>query len=81
MDLFIVVAVALTIRLCVLFFGQLAAQGWGKVIVALTNPLLIPFGVAAIKTPYGGVFQVNTALTIVAVLLFEWVLSGIRNRA
>jgi uncharacterized protein YggT (Ycf19 family) len=81
MDLFIVVAVALTIRLVVVFFGQLAAQGWGKVIVALTSPLLIPFGVAAIKTPYGGAFEVATALTIVAVLLLEWMLSGIRNRA
>jgi uncharacterized protein YggT (Ycf19 family) len=81
MDLFIVVAVALTIRLVVVFFGQLAAQGWGKVIVALTSPLLIPFGVAAIKTPYGGAFYVATALTIVAVLLLEWMLSGIRNRA
>jgi uncharacterized protein YggT (Ycf19 family) len=81
MDLFIVVAVAMTIRLCIVFFGQLAAQGWGKAIVALTHPLLIPFGVADIKTPYGGVFEVSTALTIVAVLLLEWMLSGIRNRA
>jgi hypothetical protein len=81
MDLFVVVAIALTIRLCVVFFGQLAAQGWGKAVVALTSPLLIPFGVAPIKTPYGGAFEVITALTIVVVLLVEWVLSGIRNRA
>jgi hypothetical protein len=81
MDLFIVVAIVLTARLCVMFFGQLAAQGWGKSIVALTAPLVIPFGVAAIKTPYGGSFQVETALTIVVVLVVEWVLSGIRVRA
>ena len=81
MDILVVVAIALTARLCVVFFGQLAAQGWGRTIIALTNPLLIPFGVAAIKTPYGGSFEVNTALTIVVVLLAEWVLSGIRARA
>ena len=49
--------------------------------IALTRPLVIPFGVAAIKTPYGGGFEVNTALTIAVILLVEWVLSGIRARA
>jgi hypothetical protein len=81
MDLLVVVAVALTARLCIVFFGQLAAQGWGKAVVALTSPLVVPFGVAAVKTPYGGRFEVNVALTIVVVLLVEWVLSGIRARA
>jgi hypothetical protein len=81
MDLFIVVAIALTARLCIVFFGQLAAQGWGKSLIALTGPLVIPFGVAAIKTPYGGGFEVNTALTVVVVLLIDWVLSSIRARA
>jgi hypothetical protein len=81
MDLFVVVAIVLTARLCVVFFGQLAAQGWGKSIVALTGPLVIPFGVSAIKTPYGGRFEVATALTVVVVLVVEWVLSGVRVRA
>jgi len=81
MDLFIVVAIALTARLCIVFFGQLAAQGWGKAVIVLTSPVIIPFGVAAIKTPYGGGFEVNTVLMIVVVLLVEWLLSGIRARA
>ena len=81
MDILIVVAIALTARLCVVFFGQLAAQGWGQTIIALTNPLIIPFGVTAIKTPYGGSFEVVAALTIVVVLLVEWVLSSVRSRA
>jgi hypothetical protein len=81
MDLLVVVAIALTVRLVVVFFGQLAAQGWGQTIIALTNPLVVPFGVAAIKTPYGGWFGVSAALTIVVVLLAEWVLSGVRARA
>lgn len=81
MNLLVVVAIALTARLCFAFFGQLSAQGWAKTAEALTNPLVIPFGVAAIKTPYGGEFQVNTALTVAAVLLAEWALSGMRSRA
>ena len=82
MDLLVVVAIALTARLCVVFFGQLAAQAWGKTTIALTEWLLvIPFGVSAIKTPYGGRFEVVTALTIGVVLLIEWALSSIRERA
>ena len=82
MDLLVLVAIALTGRLCVVFFGQLSAQGWGKTIVALTDWLLvIPFGVSPIKTPYGGRFEVVTALTIGVVLLIEWALSSIRERA
>jgi hypothetical protein len=81
MNILIVVAIALTVRLVVVFFGQLAAQGWGETVVALTNPVVIPFGVDAIKTPYGGVFEVNAALTIVALLAIEWILSGVRSRA
>lgn len=82
MDLLVVVAIALTARACVVFFGQLEAQAWGKTIVALTQWLLvIPFGVSPIKTPYGGEFEVVTALTIGVVLLIEWALSSIRERA
>jgi hypothetical protein len=81
MDILIVVAVALTLRVVVMFFGQLASQSWGQAVIVLTQRLVIPFGVAAIKTPYGGRFDVNAALTIFAVLAVEWVLSSIRDRA
>ena len=81
LNLLIVVAIVLTARLVVEFFGQLAAQQWGKALVALSQPLLIPFGLEGIKTPYGGVFDVNAAMMIVLVLAAEWLLSGIRSRA
>jgi uncharacterized protein YggT (Ycf19 family) len=81
MDILVVVAIAETVRLIVLFFGALASQGWGEAIVALTDPITIPFGVEAIKTPYGGVFDVDTALTVVVLLLIEWVLSVVRSRS
>lgn len=81
MDVLIACAVVLTLRLGVEFFGQLAARSWGKAIVAFTNPVLLPLGVHSIKTPYGGVFDVNAALMIGVFLLAEWILSGIRERA
>ena len=81
MDVLIVCAVAVTVRLGVRFFGQLSGHGWGKAIVAYTHPLVIPFGFHAIKTPYGGVFDTSAALMIVVFLAVEWVIAGIRTRA
>lgn len=80
MDLLVVVAIAVTGRLVVDFFGQLSAQSWGETVLALTSRLVIPFGVDAIKTPYGGLFGVNEALTVVTLLLAEWALSAVRSR-
>ncbi len=81
MNVLIALAIVLTARLVVQFFGQLEAQQWGEALVALTRPLLIPFGVEGIKTPYGGLFDVNAGLMILLVLAAEWLLSGIRSRA
>ena len=80
MDLLIVCAVAVTVRIGVRFSGQFAAQHWGKVFVAYTSMLVIPFGFHAIKTPYGGVFDVSAALMVVVYLLIEWVLAGVKSR-
>lgn len=81
MNVLVAVAIALTFRLIVQFFGALGAQGWGEAIIALTNPLSLPLGIEAIKTPYGGLFDVDAALTVVLVLVAEWVLSIVRSRA
>lgn len=80
MDLLIVLAIAVTARLVVAFFGSLAAQGWGKALLALTRPVTIPFGVEAFKTPYGGAFDVDAALSVGAYMLGEWVLGTVRAR-
>ncbi len=80
MDLLIIVAIALTVRMVVVFFGALSSTQWGKVISTLTDVVTLPLGIAAIKTPYGGVFDVNAAVTIGALLLIEWVLSLARAR-
>jgi uncharacterized protein YggT (Ycf19 family) len=81
MDVLIALAIALTVRMVVEFFGALSAQGWGQAIIALTDPLTLPLGMEAIKTPYGGFFDVNAAITVVLLLLLEWVLSVVRSRA
>ena len=80
MNLLIIVAIALTVRLVVMFFGVIAAKEWAKTIVSITSLLVIPFGIEPIKTPYGGVFDANAALTILVVLVAEWVLSLARGR-
>jgi hypothetical protein len=80
MDVLVVAAIALTVRVGVMFLGQVASLGWGKAVVALTSPLVIPFGVEAIKTPYGGAFDANAAMTVVAVLIAEFLLSMVRSR-
>jgi len=80
MDILVVIAAVLTATLVIVFFGQLASQPWAHSLVALTKPLIIPFGIAPIKTPYGGIFSVNIALTVVVLLAVEWVLSEVRSR-
>ena len=79
MDFLVVVAVVLVAHMVIVFFGQLAGQAWAKGIVALTSKAVIPFGVASIKTPYRGVFDVNAAGTVFVLLGIEWVLGGVRR--
>jgi hypothetical protein len=81
MNILIFVAVLLVIRVVILFFGTLAALAFSEVLVTLTHYLVIPFGIEAIKTPYGGVFDVDAALTIGTLIVAEWALSVARNRA
>ena len=79
-NVLIVIAVLLAARLVALFTAQFALSGLGSAIIKATGFLVVPFGMPVIRTPYGGVFSVNTALTIVVILLADWVLSGLRDR-
>lgn len=81
MNVFVFLALLATARLVIEFFGQLAAQGWGKAVISLSDPLILAFGVAPIKTPYGGFFDVAAAFMVIIFLGAEWVLSGIQSRA
>jgi uncharacterized protein YggT (Ycf19 family) len=81
MNVLIIVAVLVTARIVILFFGALSSQAWAEAIVRVTDFLVIPFGVEAIKTPYGGVFDIDAALMVALLILVEWVLSIARNRS
>lgn len=81
MNILILVAVLLVVRIVIEFWGALAAQAWADAIITITDYLVVPFGVEPIKTPYGGVFDVDAALTVGALLLAEWALAIGRNRA
>ncbi|MDR3687049.1 MAG: hypothetical protein P4L93_08860 [Coriobacteriia bacterium] len=80
-DILIAFAIALAIRQFLVFSGRIAHQGWAEAFNAITAKLVIPFGRADIKTPYGGVFDVDNALTVVVFVVAEWVLSSVRDRA
>jgi hypothetical protein len=80
-DVVIIAAVALAIRLAVLFSGQISSQGWAQAYDAVTRHFVIPFGAHSITTPYHGVFDVNCAFSVLALIAVEWGLSLVRDRA
>jgi len=80
MNLLIVVAVIDTARIVVQFFGTLATQSWGEALIRITDLTVIPFGVELMKTPYGGIFDVDAGLTVAVLLLIEWALSYAKGR-
>jgi len=80
MDLIVVLAVLLTARIVVEFFGVLASQGWAEALVSLTEPLA-GFGIGSeVKTPYGGVFDVPATIVVIVLLAVEWLLGVVRSR-
>lgn len=81
MDLLIVVAVLVTGGIVVAFFGSLSAQAWGGAVLKLADVVTIPFGFESIKTPYGGYFDVDSAVMVVLLLIGEWMVSVARQRA
>ncbi len=81
MDILWAVAVALVVHVVVAFFGTLATTDLGAKYLELSRYLVIPFGVDAISTPYGGSFDVDATITVGLLLLVEWGLSALRRRA
>lgn len=81
MDLLIVIAVLITIAVVIAFFGALSSQTWGEAVIKIADLVTLPLGVAAYKTPYGGVLNIDGALTVGVLLLVEWGLSVMRTHA
>lgn len=81
MDLLVLVAIIVTGGLVVRFFGSLTSSEFGRAAAPVLQALRLPLGLGGIKTPYGGVFDVDAALTAVGALFLEWVLAGIRRHS
>jgi len=79
-NVFVVLAVAMVVVTAVRFFGAISAHPVGQIIVDLGSMITIPLGINLIKTPFGGVFDANAALTAGIFLLVEWLASALRNR-
>lgn len=80
MDFLVLIAVLGTIAIVVRFFGALGSTEVGSSYLEFASLLRIPAGFDAIKTPYGGTFDVDAAVTVALVLLVEWALSVARRR-
>ena len=79
MDLLVAAVVVLVVHLVVSFFGTLSGASWGAGVLKLTRLAVVPMGFEAIATPYGGVFDVNAAITSLALMAGEWVLGLVRR--
>lgn len=78
-DVLFIIALALLVRIVMSFFEPLAATPFYKPLAATTRPLVLPLGIGGIKTPFKGVFEVNAAVTIVAILVVEYLLGTVRR--
>lgn len=81
MNVLFAVALLLTGRIVTEFFGVLATTDMGRWLVRLTDVFVLSLGVGPARTPYGGIFDVEAAVTVVVLLLIEWALSVAHARA
>ena len=79
MDLLVAVAVVALAHVVVSFFAVLSSSSWGVPLLRLTRYAVLPLGVAPIATPYGGRFDLDASITVLALLGIEWVLGLVRR--
>jgi hypothetical protein len=81
MDVLLVLAILVAVRLTIGFFGPLAATTVGAWYLGVTHALVPPIaGAWAVRTPYGGVFSVDAGIVIVVLLVAEWLLATVAAR-
>lgn len=80
MNVVLALALVLLARVIVEFFGAIATAGPARTFVMIVEPLVLPFELTSPRTPYGGVFDTDAALTVVLLVLMEWGLSAVRLR-
>jgi hypothetical protein len=80
MDALVLVAVIATGTMVVRFFGSIASLPVAEALMPAMRAVRLPLGLGGMKTPYGGVFDLDAAATVAAALFVEWVLAGVRRR-
>jgi hypothetical protein len=81
MDVALVLAVLLTGRLFIGFFSATSVTQFGSWYMHVTSRLTPPVaGNWLVRTPYGGLFSVDTGMVIIGLLVFEWALATSRRR-
>ncbi len=79
MNLLIVFGLLLLIRLFLVFFLPLHSVAIYKPLVSLTNPLVLPLQFSNIPTSFRGSFEVNTTISLLAILVVEYLMSVVRR--
>jgi hypothetical protein len=79
MDMVLVVAVLLVVRIVVAFFGQLAGSPAGEAYLSATALLSPRLGVSPVPSPFGGAFDTGAAILCGGLLIIEWILSVARK--
>ena len=81
MDVLLVLAVLVLVRLVVAFFGVLAVSGPGAWYLGATRALVPPIaGAWSVRSPYGGVFSIDAGIVILVLLLAEWLFAMAARR-
>lgn len=80
MNVLVVIAVIVTTRVVVGYFGMLSGSRVGAIYLSATSFLVLPIGFPDVRSLYGGVFEFNAAMTVIICLGLEWILSVWRSR-
>lgn len=80
MDALVVVAVVVTLHVVIRYFGVLSHTSVGNAFLGVSTLVVPNLGFPNAHSLYGGVFDVNAAVTVIILLVLEWILSFIRSR-
>lgn len=80
MNVLVVLAALVALGVVISYFGTLASTRVGEAYLELTDFLILPLGLPHVRSVYGGVFDVNAAMTVIIFLVLEWALGVWRSR-
>jgi hypothetical protein len=80
MNVLVAIAIIEAIRVVVAYFGVLSGTSVGELYLRASTVLVFPLGFPAVRSLYGGTFDVNAAMTVIICLVLEWILSIWRTR-